>query len=117
MIASASAPIDFRPRTRAERFRAIRGISFREGTPPRVQSQLRRLVEQVEANSSDASGTQARQETLAAKLGISVRTLQRWLSLAVAESLLEVDDSWTGAASCPVRGGSRTSFFWTSSVS
>jgi len=95
MIASASLSTDFRPRTRAERFRAIRAISFREETPPRVQTQLRRLVEQVEANSSDETGTEARQEVLAAKLGISVRTLQRWLATAVADALLEVHDSWT----------------------
>lgn len=95
MIASASAPIDFRPRTRAERFRAIRAISFREETPLRVRTQLRRLVEQLEANSSDESGTGARQEVLAAKLGISVRTFQRWFAAAVAEGLVRFDDSWT----------------------
>lgn len=106
MIAPAGAPRTQetkRPATRLNRLAAINACGLSPKASTRQTSIVRRMLEQIEICSNpDGSGSHIRQATLASRLGISERTLRRWLTLAVEEGLLECEDSWT------IRGRSRT---------
>lgn len=83
-----------RPACRRDRMAAIRALRLRAGVANRWVVAMRRLLEQLEL-CGDADGSQARQEVLADRLGISERQLRRWIELAVGEGLVEVVDRWT----------------------
>lgn len=85
-----------RPASRKARMAAIRAMQLSSGSTTQQRGKMRRLLEQLEVCSAlDGSGTRIRQESLACRLGISDRTLRTWMTLAVAEGLLECIDSWT----------------------
>lgn len=73
---------------------AIRALRLRPAFALRWVVAMRRLLEQLEL-CGGPDGSQARQEVLAERLGISDRQFRRWLALAVDEGLVEVTDRWT----------------------